>query len=303
MGVKCWVEEMEGRALDSHDLIAVLGLLKEYDWKEIWRRYSPGGALQGKINMSLTTESYYVEMTLESLTSLAVSPKYQASPNLMQSLIRRILCGHRHGLIVEKLRSYGMPIEDETELNLSCSVGTIGADMLVTRASNAPEYRFRKYGTTRVEQDEQRPLDHYDLVSVLYLAQQNRTDQVLNRYVPQEILNEGTPEEQVVRFSSQAGDYQVDFLFQRIRNDVPRSVPQRGNVSSSTMHQVLRRLFAGHAPELTVKELTTGTRWRRDSPWRASSTTTTLRCSLNTNLRRVRGGRDGRLPGEVLTGG
>ena len=256
MRAKCLVEEMEGRELDSYDLITVLGLLKEYDWKEIWRRYSPGGALKGRVDLRLSTEGYYVELTLESLASLAVSPKYQASPNLMQSLIRRILCGHRHGLIVEKLRNYGVPIEDDTQLNLSCSVGTIGADMVVNLARNAPEYRFRKFGTSRVEQDEQRPLDHYDLVSVLYLAQQNRTDRVLNRYVPQEILNEGTADEQVVRFNSQAGDYRVDFLFQRIRNDVPRSIPQRGNVSSSTMHQVVRRLFAGHAPELTVKELT-----------------------------------------------
>jgi hypothetical protein len=256
MATKCWVEEMEGRELDSYDLITVLGLLKEYDWKEIWRRYSPGSVQKGKIDLLLSTESYYVEMTLESLTSLAVSPKYQASPNLMQSLIRRILCGHRHGLIVEKLRSYGVPIEDETQFNLSCSVGTIGADMVVNRVRNAPEYRFRKFGTSRVEQDEQRPLDHYDLVSVLYLAQQNRTDQVVNRYVPQEILNEAPAEEQVVRFDSRAGDYRVDLLFQRIRNDVPRGIPQRGNVSSSTMHQVVRRLFAGHAPELTVKELT-----------------------------------------------
>jgi hypothetical protein len=106
-----------------------------------------------------------------------------------------------------------------------------------------------------VEQEEQRPLDHYDLVSVLYLAQQNRTDQVLSRYVPQEILNEGTPEEQVARFNSQAGDYRVELLFQRISNDVPRNIPQRGNVSSSTMHQVVRRLFAGHVLELTAKEL------------------------------------------------
>jgi hypothetical protein len=256
MKAKCLVEEMEGRELDSYDLITVLGLLKEYDWKEIWRRYSPGGALKGKIDLLLNTESYYVELTLESLASLAVSPKYQASPNLMQSLIRRILCGHRHNLIVEKLRNYGVPIEDDTQLNLSCSVGTIGADMVVNLARNAPEYRFRKFGTSRVEQEEQRPLDHYDLVSVLYLAQQNRTDQVLNRYVPQEILNEGTPDEQVARFDSQAGDYRVELLFQRIRNDVPRSIPQRGNVSSSTMHQVVRRLFAGHAPELTAKELT-----------------------------------------------
>jgi len=59
----------------------------------------------------------------------------------------------------------------------------------------------------------------------------------------------------VVRFQSLAGDYQVDCFFQRIHNDVPRGVPSRGNVSSATMHSVLRRLFAGHAPELTVKEL------------------------------------------------
>jgi hypothetical protein len=253
---KCLVEEMERRELDSYDLMTVLGLLKEYDWKEIWRRYSSGGARQGKVDLRLSTENYYLEMTLESLSSLAVSPKYQASPNLMQSLMRRILCGHRHGLIVEKLRNYGVPIEDETQLNLSCSVGTVGADLVVNRVSNAPEYRFRKFGTSRVEQEEQRPLDHYDLVSILYLAQQNRTAQVLNRYVPQEILNEGTAAEQVVRFNSEAGDYRVDFFFQKIHNDVPRGVPERGNVSSSTMHQVVRRLFAGHVPELTVKELT-----------------------------------------------
>lgn len=134
-------------------------------------------------------------------------------------------------------------------------MGTIGVDMVVNRPPKAPEYRFRKFGTSRVEQDEQRPLDHYDVVSILYLAQQNRTDQVIQRYVPQEILNEGAEGEQVVRFQSEAGEHQVDFFFQRIHNDVPRGVPPRGNVSSATMHNVVRRLFAGHAPELTVKEL------------------------------------------------
>jgi hypothetical protein len=132
----------------------------------------------------------------------------------------------------------------------------MGVDLVVNRHPNAPEYRFRKFGTTRVEQAEQRPLDHYDSVSILYLAQQNQTERVLNRYVPQELLNEGTPGEQVVRFSSLAGEYQVDFFFQKIHNDVPRGVPERGNVSSATMHQVLRRLFAGHAPELAARELT-----------------------------------------------
>lgn len=256
MRAKCLIEEQEGRDLDSYDLITVLGLLKEYDWKEIWRRYSPGGVQQGKINLMLSTETYYAEMTVESLSSLALSPKYQASPNLMQSLIRRILCGHRHGLMLDKLRGYGVPIHDENQINLSCSVGTIGADLVVNRHPQAPEYRFRKFGTTRVEQEEQRPLDHYDVVSILYLAQQNRTHQVIHRYVPQEILNEGEEGEKVVRFPSQAGDYRVDFFFQRIHNDVPRGVPPRGNVSSATMHQVVRRLFAGHPAELTTRELT-----------------------------------------------
>jgi hypothetical protein len=255
MSGKCQVAELEGRELDSYDMITVLGLLKEYDWKEIWRRYGSEGAPAGRINLMLSTADYYVEMTLEMLASLALSSKYQASPNLMQALIRRLLCSHRHGLIMEKLKSYGVPIEDENQFNLSCSVGTIGVDMVVNRHPNAPEYRFRKFGTSRVEQEEQRLLDHYDLVSILYLAQQNRTRQVLQRYVPQEILNEGSEGEQVVRFQSLAGDYQVDCFFQRIHNDVPRGVPSRGNVSSATMHSVLRRLFAGHAPELTVKEL------------------------------------------------
>jgi hypothetical protein len=256
MAAKCLVEQQEGRDLDSYDLITVLGLLKEHDWKEIWRRYSPGGSLSGKINLHMSTAGYYVEMTLENLTSLALSPKYQASPNLMQSLIRRILCDHRHGLILEKMRSYGVPIEDESQINLSGSVGTIGVDMVVNRATSAPGYRFRKFGTARVEQDEQRPLDHYDVVSILYLAQQNLSQRIINRYVPQEILNEGAEGEKVVRFPSQAGDYGVDFFFQRIHNDVPRGVPERGNVSSATMHLVIRRLFAGHAPALTSKELT-----------------------------------------------
>ena len=33
-------------------------------------------------------------------------------------------------------------------------------------------------------------------------------------------------------------------------------MPERGNVSTATMHQVIRRLFAGHKPELVAQELT-----------------------------------------------
>jgi hypothetical protein len=256
MKARCLVEETEGRELDSFDLITILGLLKEHAFKEIWRRYGQGGELSGRLNFHLNLESYYVEMTLETLTALALSPKYQASPHLMQALIRRLLCGHRHGLILEKLLAYGVPVKDSNQINLSCSVGTKGVDLLVNRHSEAPEYRFRKFGTSRVEQEEQRPLDHYDLVSILYLAQQNLTEQIITRYVPQEVLNEGSEEDKKVHFSSRAGDYDVIFTFQRISNDVPRQVPARGNVSTATMHQVVRRLYAAHAPELTARELT-----------------------------------------------
>ena len=256
MATKCLVENLETRELDSYDLITVLGLVKESDWKEIWRRYRPDGAADGKVNLLLNTENYYVEMTIESLTSLAVSAKYQAGPHLMQALIRRILCGHRYGLILDKLKGYGVPIDDPLQLNLSCSVGTMGVDMVINRHPQAPEYRFHKFGTTRVEQDEQRRLDHYDVVSILYLAQQNLTHRILERYVPQEMLNEGTEAEKQVSFPSQAGAYQVEFAFQRIDNTAPREIPPRGNVASSTMHQALRRAFAGHAPELTARELT-----------------------------------------------
>ncbi len=256
MKAQCLVEEREGRELDSFDVITVLGLLKEHAFKEIWRRYGPGGEPASKLNFPLNLEGYYVEMTLETLTALALSPKYQASPHLMQALIRRLLCGHRHGLIVEKLRTYGVVVENESQVNLSGSVGTMGVDLLVNRHPEAPEYRFRKFGTSRVEQEEQRPLDHYDLVSILYLAQQNLTEQIIARYVPQEILNEGTEEEKKVHFPSRTGEYTITFSFERISNEVTREVPSRGNVSTATMHQVVRRLFAGHAPELTARELT-----------------------------------------------
>uniref|UniRef100_A0A7V6DQ38 Uncharacterized protein n=1 Tax=Desulfobacca acetoxidans TaxID=60893 RepID=A0A7V6DQ38_9BACT len=255
MNARCLVEETEGRELDSFDLITALGLLKEHAFKELWRRYGDRGKPAANLNFTLNLEGYYVEMTMETLTALALSPKYQASPHLMQALIRRLLCGHRHGLILEKLRAYGVAVGDGNQINLSCSVGTKGVDLLVNRHPEAPEYRFRRFGTSRVEQEEQRPLDHYDLVSILYLAQQNLTDQIINRYVPQEILNEGSEEEKKVHFTSRAGNYDVTFTFARIKNDQPRQVPDRGNVSTATMHQVVRRLFAGHAPELTAREL------------------------------------------------
>jgi hypothetical protein len=59
-----------------------------------------------------------------------------------------------------------------------------------------------------------------------------------------------------VHFTSTAGDYQVNFLFKGISNEARRELPERGNVSTATMHQAIRRLFAGHRPELVARELT-----------------------------------------------
>lgn len=254
MRAQCQIEELEGRELDSYDMFMVLGLLKEYDWTTIWSRYGSQVNQPGKINFVLSTENYFVEMTLESLSSLALSAKYQASPVLMQNLIHRILCGHRHNLIVDRLKSYDFPGVDGDQFNLSCSAGTIGVDMVVNHHPQASEYRFRKFGTTRVEQEEQRPLDNFDLVKAINLAPR-RTDQVLENYVPQELLNEGTDEEKKVSFSCVLGNGQVDFLFQRISNKVSRQIPPRGNVSAMTLIQTVRRLLAGHSPELLARFL------------------------------------------------
>jgi hypothetical protein len=256
MRAKCLVEEREDRELDSYDMITILGLLKEHDYRNIVRRYSPAGHNPGEISIDLSTDCHYLEMTVQSLAALALSAKHQASPQQMQTLIRRILCNHRHSLIVAKFRGYGVPIDHEKEINLSCSVGNILADLVANRNSQASEYtKTVKFGTSRVEQEEQRPLDHYDVVSILYLAQQNLTARILERYLPLEILNEGTTGEKVMQFPSTAGDYQVNFLFKAISNETRRDLPERGNVSTATMHQVIRRLFAGHRPELVAREL------------------------------------------------
>ena len=256
MELNCLVEAQENRELDSYDLIEVLELVKDHRWKEIWRRYSHRPEEFGTINLDLNLPYYFLQMTVQNLSSLALSAKYNVTPYIMQAQIRRVLLEHRHSLILTKLARYGVPVPEDETINLSCSIGTVGVDLLINHDKNAPPYRFQRFGTSRVEQDEQRPLDHYDMVAILLSSYLNLTDWILSRYVPQEILNEGPEEEQVVKFSSPAGDYQVDFFFQRIKNDVSRELPPRGNVSVGTMHQVITRLFARHAPALITQELT-----------------------------------------------
>jgi hypothetical protein len=255
MNTRCHIEELEHRELDSYDLVEVLELFKEHNLKEIWRRYCCAGPDRKLISLTLETEGYFIQMDVQTLTSLALSSKYNTTPHILQGLIRRWLCGHRHELILSKLAGYGLPAINPQEINLSVSVGDIALDLVCHRLKDAPEYRFRRFGTTRVEQDELRPLDYYDVVSILYFASQNLTDHIIRNYVPQELLEEGSPAERVVHITTQAGDYQISLAFERISNDVPRQIPERGNVSLVTMHQFLSRLFAQHSVALVVQDL------------------------------------------------
>lgn len=253
MSGKCFIEKMEGRDLDSYDLITVLDLVRDQNCAELWKRYGPSGR-SARLTLNHMTDRYYLEMTVQDLPSLALSPKYNASAHLLQSLIRRIVAGHRHSLILERLVSYGVPIEDETQLHLGCSMGTIGVDLVVNYHAAGADYRFKKYGTSKVEMEEKRPLDHYDVTSIIRQSMY-RTSMALDRYCPQELLTEGTEEERIVAFPCQIGEYRADFRFHQISNAVARQIPARGNVAAHTMIRLCRRMCAHHAPELIFKKL------------------------------------------------
>lgn len=253
MSGKSFIEELEGRDLDAYDLLTVLDLVTDQNCPEIWRRYGPSGR-PGRITLNHMTDRYYLEMTVQDLPSLALSPKYNASAHLLQSLIRRIVAGHRHSLILERLVYYGFPIEDETQLHLGCSMGTIGVDLVVNYHVAGADYRFKKYGTSKVEMEEKRPLDHYDVTSII-MQSMYRTSLALARYCPQELLTEGSEEERIVAFPCQIGAYRADFRFHQITNAVPRQIPTRGNVAAYTLVRLCRRLCAHHAPELIFNKL------------------------------------------------
>jgi len=106
---------------------------------------------------------------------------------------------------------------------------------------------------THIEEIEQRPLDIYDLSSILYLCQQNLTESVFRRYLTSEVaLDDPNPE---VRVNTAVGDYDVTLTFRVVPTNREIVIPPPGNVSVFTIHQVLQRMNFGHAPELILKEL------------------------------------------------
>lgn len=107
MRAKCLVEELEGRKLDSYDLIHVLGLIKESDFKDVWRGYSPEGKPGAKINFFFSTESYYVLGSPPSPSLTIQGCRYSAmvtAQPLMESTTLRVTLPRRMDLAMPRPR-------------------------------------------------------------------------------------------------------------------------------------------------------------------------------------------------------
>ena len=167
-------------------------------------------------------------------------------------MIQRIIASHAHDLILSKIRNQGIDSGDNP-ICLSCSLGSTIIDLIVHKNDPFPELERPPYGTTHMEQVEQRPLDMYDLSSILYLCQQNLTDSIFRRYSRDE--SEADKHQPTVSISTTVGDYEVGLGFHLVSTDVPRSILPPGNASASTIHQVLPEDELRHRPELILKDL------------------------------------------------
>jgi hypothetical protein len=242
--------EAEHRDLDGFDLIYILGLMKEYNWQEIWRRYLPEG--QGDtISMYVANQSYFLEMHVQKMQRIILSEKFNTNPFFMQQVIQRITAFHDHDLILEKIRQQGIDTS-ENPISLACSMGNIIIDFIANRNDPFPTPEPRPHGDTHVEITEKRPIDVYDLSSTLYLCQQNLTDSIFRRYGSNGRSGEQNAE---VTLSTVVGDYKVNLSFRLIFDNGAAPLSGSANVSVYTMHQVLQRMNFKHALELIDHEL------------------------------------------------
>lgn len=251
MSLHCPVCVSENRQIDGFDLIAILGLMKEYNWKEIWKRYVAEDADKDSMSMYVEAPRYFVEMHVQKMHRIILSEKFNTNPFFMQQVIQRIIASHAHDLILGKIRNQGIDT-GENPICLACSLGNTIIDLIVHKNDPFPERPERAHGNTYVERVENRPLDIYDLSSILYLCQQNLTEKIFRRYAH----DQAAPDESdsSVNLSVTVGNYRVDLEFRLMSTDSPRSVPPPGNASVFTIHQVLQRMNFKHASELILKE-------------------------------------------------
>lgn len=243
----------ENREIDGFDFIAILGLMKEYNLKEIWRRYLPiESPTTDTISLYLRADRYFLEMHVQKMRRIILSEKFNTNPFFMQQVIQRITASHDHDLIMSKIRNQGVDTGDNP-ISLSCSLGNTIIDLIVNKNDPFPGTVEHSRGRTTIEETERRPLDIYDLSSILYLCQQNLTESIFRRYLG----SHGGPGEQptAVGVRTNLGDYAATLRFTVVPTDREMVIPPPGNVSVSTIHQVIQRMNFGHSAQLILNEL------------------------------------------------
>ncbi len=255
MNLACPICLSENRDIDGFDLITVLGLMKEYNWQEIWRRYRPESARADTISMYVTADRYFIEMHVQKMQRIILSEKFNTNPFFMQQVIQRIIASHDHGLIMNKIRQQGIDTGDNP-ISLSCSMGDTIIDLIVNKEEHRSYKTPAPHGNTHIEMVENRPLDVYDLSSTLYLCQQNLSDAIFRRYQDPETQGVEDRSSRRVTIRTQIGYYEVCLGFRQVSTNVERVIPPPGNASVLSMHQVIQRMNFMHAPTLILKELT-----------------------------------------------
>jgi hypothetical protein len=250
----CQVTQSENRPIDGFDFIVILGLMKEYNRQEIWRRYAPVDMPAGTISLYVSADRYFLEMHVQMMERIILSEKFNTNPFFMQQVVQRITAGHNHALIMDKIWQQGIDA-GYNPFSLSCSMGNTIIDLLANMTEPFPESKEVPRGNTPVEVAEERPLDIYDFSSLLYLCQQNLSETIFKRYSEPADQGSGAPKSLEVKFSTRVGNYTVDLTFHSVSTEAARFVPPPGNASVATIHQVLQRMNFFHAPELILREL------------------------------------------------
>ncbi len=244
----------ENRPLDGYDLISVLGLMKEYNTQEIWRRYLSAGSTGAGISMYVETDHYFIEMHVQEMHRIILSEKFNTNPFFMQQVVQRVTAGHDHELVLDKIQRQGIDTGDDP-ISLSCSMGNTIMDLLINKKEPFSQATPGPVGNTFIETEEKRPLDIYDLSSTLYLCRQNLTGKIFRRYSDNGFTAGVGPNQPEVNIRTVVGRYAVLLNFHAIDNRSTLTIYPPGNASAATIHQVLERMNFRHTTPLIAKEL------------------------------------------------
>ncbi len=241
---------IENRQLDGFDMLFALGLIKEYNWKELWKRYLPDNHSNDTISMYGAGALYFMETHIQKMQRIILSEKFNTNPFFMQQVIQRMLAGHSHELILDKIRKQGIDTGDNP-VSLSCSMGSTIVDFIAHKNEPFDPPAPGPFGNTAIEKAEQRSLDVYDLSSILYLCQQNLSDAIYKRYGS---LDSNGQLDDEVCVETKVGKYSIKLVFRKGAAAQENACPDPGNISVATLHQVLQRMNFNHPLELIRKE-------------------------------------------------